>query len=158
MASSTWTSTATCRPFRPTSLPSRNGNGTSNSRNHGQLARPPGFCLPPGFAWIGAVTLFGMTPRAPKPVLDSSRFGRTPLLFLLALAACCLVAIISLAIVVSQRGPASTSVGLLLALLPIPLLVALILYLDRLEPEPRALLAAIFGAGAGIAVITALLG
>jgi RsiW-degrading membrane proteinase PrsW (M82 family) len=99
-----------------------------------------------------------MTPRASKPVLDSSRFGRTPLLFLLALAACCLVAIISLAIVVSQRGPASTSVGLLLALLPIPLLVALILYLDRLEPEPRALLAAIFGAGAGIAVITALLG
>lgn len=99
-----------------------------------------------------------MTPRAPRPVLDSSRFGRTPLLFLLALAACCLVAIISLAIVVSQRGPASTFVGLLLALLPIPLLVALVLYLDQLEPEPRALLAAIFGAGAGIAAITALLG
>ena len=91
-------------------------------------------------------------------MLDSSRFGRTPLLFLLALAACCLVAIIALAIVVAQRGPASTFVGLLLALLPIPLLVALILYLDRLEPEPRALLAAIFGAGAGIAVITALIG
>ena len=91
-------------------------------------------------------------------MLDSSRFGRTPLLFLLALAACCLVAIIALAIVVSQRGPAGTITGLLLALLPIPLLVALILYLDRLEPEPRALLAAIFGAGAGIAVITALLG
>ena len=91
-------------------------------------------------------------------MLDSSRFGRTPLLFLLALAACCLVAIVSLAIVVAQRGPASTFVGLLLALLPIPLLVALILYLDRLEPEPRALLAAIFGAGAGIAVITALIG
>ena len=57
-----------------------------------------------------------------------------------------------------QRGPAPTLVGLLLGVLPIPLLVALILYLDRLEPEPRALLAAIFGAGAGIAVITALLG
>ena len=57
-----------------------------------------------------------------------------------------------------QRGPAPTLVGLLLALLPIPLLVALVLYLDRLEPEPRALLAAIFGAGAGIAVITAVLG
>jgi RsiW-degrading membrane proteinase PrsW (M82 family) len=43
-------------------------------------------------------------------------------------------------------------------MLPIPLLVALVLYLDRLEPEPRALLAAIFGAGAGIAVITAVAG
>jgi protease PrsW len=79
-------------------------------------------------------------------------------LFLLGLSACCLIAIVALVLVVVQRGPAPTLVGLLLALLPIPLLVALILYLDRLEPEPRALLAAIFGAGAGIAVITALLG
>jgi protease PrsW len=91
-------------------------------------------------------------------VLDSARFGRTPVLFLLGLATCCLIAIVALALVVVQRGPAPSLVGLLLALLPIPLLVALILYLDRLEPEPRALLAAIFGAGAGIAVITALLG
>jgi protease PrsW len=99
-----------------------------------------------------------MSPRAPRPVLDSARFGRTPVLFLLGLAACCLIAIVALVLVVMQRGPAPTLVGLLLGLLPIPLLVALILYLDRLEPEPRALLAAIFGAGAGIAVITALLG
>ena len=99
-----------------------------------------------------------MSPRARRPVLDSARFGRTPVLFLLGLAACCLIAIIALALVVVQHGPAPTLVGLLLALLPVPLLVALILYLDRLEPEPRALLAAIFGAGAGVAVITALLG
>lgn len=99
-----------------------------------------------------------MNLRAPGPVLDSSRFGRTPLPFLLGLAACCLIAIIALVVVVVQRGPAPTFVGLLLALLSIPLLVALILYLDRLEPEPRALLAAIFGGGAGVAVITALLG
>jgi RsiW-degrading membrane proteinase PrsW (M82 family) len=99
-----------------------------------------------------------MAPRAPRPVLDSARFGRTPVLFLLGLAACCLTAIVALVLVVAQRGPAPTLVGLLLALLPVPLLVALILYLDRLEPEPRALLAGIFGAGAGIAVITALLG
>jgi RsiW-degrading membrane proteinase PrsW (M82 family) len=91
-------------------------------------------------------------------VLDSSRFGRTPVIFLLGLTACCLIAIFALVAVVLQRGPAPALVGLLLALLPFPLLVALILYLDRLEPEPRALLAAIFGAGAGIAVVTALLG
>jgi protease PrsW len=91
-------------------------------------------------------------------VLDSARFGRTPVQFLLVLAACCLVAIVALVIVVAQRGPAPSLVGLCLAVLPIPLLVALILYLDRLEPEPRALLAAMFGAGAGMAVITALLG
>src|ERR1700761_414799 len=99
-----------------------------------------------------------MAPRAPRPVLDSARFGRTPVLFLFGLAACCLVAIVALVLVVVQRGPAPTLVGLLLALLPVPLLVALILSLDRLEPEPRALLAGIFGAGAGIAVITAVVG
>jgi RsiW-degrading membrane proteinase PrsW (M82 family) len=99
-----------------------------------------------------------MSQREPRPVLDSSRFGRTPVAFLLTLAACCLVAIVAFVIVIVQRGPAPPLFGLLLALLPVPLLVTLILYLDRMEPEPRALLAAIFGAGAGIAVITALLG
>lgn len=91
-------------------------------------------------------------------MLDSSRFGRTPAVFLLGLTACCLIATVALVVVVLQRGPAPALVGLLLALLPFPPLVALILYLDRLEPEPRALLAAIFGTGAGIAVVTALLG
>jgi protease PrsW len=91
-------------------------------------------------------------------VLDSARFGRTPVLFMVGLVACCLIAIIALAVVVLQRGPAPTIVGLLLGMLPIPVLIALVLYLDRLEPEPRALLAAIFGTGAGIAVITAVLG
>ena len=47
-----------------------------------------------------------MSPRATRPVLDSARFGRTPVLFLLGLAACCLVAIVALALVVVQRGPA----------------------------------------------------
>ena len=99
-----------------------------------------------------------MTSPGPRPVLDSSRFGRTPVPFLLGLVACCLVAIVALVLVVLQRGPAPALLGLFLALLPIPLLVALVLYLDRLEPEPRALLAVLFGAGAGVAVITALLG
>src|SRR5271163_4804899 len=99
-----------------------------------------------------------MVSRPRPPMLDSARFGRTPLQFLLVLAACCLFAIVALVIVVAQRGPAPALVGLALAVLPIPLLVMLILYLDRLEPEPRALLAGMFGAGAGIAVITALLG
>jgi RsiW-degrading membrane proteinase PrsW (M82 family) len=97
-------------------------------------------------------------PIPPKPVLDSRRFGRTPAAFLTGLAACSLIAIIALVIVVAHRGPAPALVGLFLAMLPIPLLVALILLIDRLEPEPRALLLAIFGAGAGVAVIIALLG
>jgi protease PrsW len=91
-------------------------------------------------------------------VLDSARFGRTNALFLLALALCSLVAILALVLIVAQRGVGPAVVGLVLGVLPIPVLVALVLYVDRLEPEPRALLAAIFGAGAGIAVLTSLLG
>jgi RsiW-degrading membrane proteinase PrsW (M82 family) len=91
-------------------------------------------------------------------MLDSSRFGRTPVPFLLVLVGCCLAAIVAFALVVVQRGPAPPLIGLFLAMLPIPLLVLLVLNLDRLEPEPRALLAAIFGAGAGLAGITAILG
>src|ERR1700733_12798302 len=153
-ASSTWTRTATCRRTRPAS------GGGSRSANRGRpLACRDRYCW--FTAWYRpdrSVYPFTMSFRAPRPVLDSARFGRTPVLFLLGLAACCLIAIVALVLVVAQRGPAPTLVGLLLALLPVPLLVALILYVDRLEPEPRALLAGIFGAGAGIAVITALLG
>jgi protease PrsW len=94
----------------------------------------------------------------PKPVLDSRRFGRTPTAFLIGLTVCSLVAVFALALVADQHGPGPTLLGLLLALLPFPLLIWLILLIDRLEPEPRALLFAIFGAGAGIAVIIALLG
>src|SRR5262249_59895241 len=99
-----------------------------------------------------------MAAPPPRPVLDPRRFGRTPLPFLLVLGACCLVALLALAAVASRSGPAPVLVGLLLALLPIPLLLAVVLYLDRLEPEPRALLAAMFGAGAGVAAVTAFVG
>src|SRR5262249_16320421 len=154
-ASSTWTRTATCRRSRPTSsLPaSRSGN-----RRRPRMCRGRQCLFTPWYRLDRSVYPFIMPSKAPRPDLDSTRFGRTHVLFLLGLAACCLIAIVALALVVVQRGPAPALVGLLLALLPVPLLVALILYLDRLEPEPRALLAAIFGAGAGIAVITALLG
>ena len=57
-----------------------------------------------------------------------------------------------------RGGPVPALTGLFLALLPVPVVLAAILYLDRLEPEPRALLAAMFGAGAGVAAVTALLG
>lgn len=92
-----------------------------------------------------------------RPVLDTRRFGRTSVAFLLILGACCLIAIAAVVAVV-RGGPVPALTGLLLALLPVPLVLAVILYLDRLEPEPRALLAAMFGAGAGIAAVTAAAG
>jgi hypothetical protein len=93
-----------------------------------------------------------MAAPPPRPVLDTRRFGRTPLAFLVALGACCLVAVVALAVFV-RGGPVPALTGLFLALLPVPVVLSMILYLDRLEPEPRALLAAMFGAGAGIAAL-----
>jgi protease PrsW len=98
-----------------------------------------------------------MAVPPPKPVLDSRRFGRTPVVFLVSLGACCLIALLALVAFV-RGGPVPALTGVFLALLPIPLVLAAILYLDRLEPEPRALLAAMFGAGAGIAAVIALVG
>lgn len=98
-----------------------------------------------------------MLPPGRKPVLDARRFGRTPVIFIFALGLCSLVGLIAVVSAV-RGGPVHALTGLGLALLPVPLILAVILYLDRLEPEPRGLLAVMFGAGAGVAALIALVG
>jgi protease PrsW len=93
----------------------------------------------------------------PGPALDSRPPGRIPVGLLAGFAAFCLIAVIALAIAV-HGGPASTGAGLALAILPVPLVLAGVLYLDRLEPEPPMLLAATFSAGAAVAALIGLLG
>ncbi len=73
------------------------------------------------------------------------------------MAICCLLAVIALAIAI-HGGPAPTAAGLALAILPVPLVLAGVLYLDRLEPEPPMLLAATFGAGAAVAALIGFIG
>jgi RsiW-degrading membrane proteinase PrsW (M82 family) len=73
------------------------------------------------------------------------------------LAGVCLLAVIALAIVV-HGGPAPTALGLALAILPVPVVLAGVLYLDRLEPEPPILLTITFSAGALVAALIGLLG
>lgn len=81
--------------------------------------------------------------------------GRAPVGLIVGLIVSSLCALIVLGI--DALNGASFVVGLVLAILPVPLLVALVLMLDRLEPEPwRALLFA-FMWGAGVAVLGALL-
>jgi hypothetical protein len=98
-----------------------------------------------------------MAPSEPKAVLDARRFGRTPVVFIAGLGACSLIALVALLAAV-RGGPVPALAGLALALLPVLLVLAGILALDRLDPEPRALLAAMFGAGAGVAALIALAG
>ena len=93
-----------------------------------------------------------MAPVDREPALDAPRLGRAPVGFIIGLAICSAAAIIALALVV-LHGPVPTLVSVVLAVLPVVALVAVVLYLDRLEPEPPALLLLVFAAGAAAAVI-----
>jgi RsiW-degrading membrane proteinase PrsW (M82 family) len=97
----------------------------------------------------------------PEAVIEGRTPGRTRvgLIVAIVLAAGCslLVLVINLAISESNgRSAAPFFVALPLALLPVPILVAAILFVDRLEPEPRADMLFTFLWGAGVAALFAL--
>jgi len=98
----------------------------------------------------------------PRAVLAGRPGGRTPTAFVVGIAITAACAIVALGIDAAQSvaatgGAAPFAVALPLALLPVPLLVAVVLWMDRLEPEPRGNLAFAFGWGAGIAALAALI-
>jgi RsiW-degrading membrane proteinase PrsW (M82 family) len=64
---------------------------------------------------------------------------------------------LSLLLVLAVVGPAGFVVGIALALLPVPVYVALALWIDRYEPEPRSLLVWAFLWGAGASTLIALI-
>src|SRR5258708_13726564 len=97
-----------------------------------------------------------MPPSDPGPVTDARPSGRVPVGLRVGLAACCLLALIILAVAI-HGGQAPTVEGVALAVLPVPVVMAGVLYLDRLEPEPPILLAMTFARGAVAAPIIALL-
>ena len=73
--------------------------------------------------------------------------------FHLALA----LGVLSLAIILAELGPRAFAVGVLFAVLPVPVYLALALWLDRFEPEPPRMLATTFLWGATVAAAFALL-
>jgi RsiW-degrading membrane proteinase PrsW (M82 family) len=98
----------------------------------------------------------------PQAVLAGRPPGRAPTAFVVGIAITAACAIVALAIdaaqSVAESGRAAPfAIALPLALLPVPLLVAVVLWMDRLEPEPRGNLAFAFGWGAGIAALAALI-
>jgi len=101
-------------------------------------------------------------PFDPAAVLAGQAPGRTPVAFIVGIATTAACAIVALGIDAVQsfaagEGPLPFAIALPLALLPVPLLVSVVLWMDRLEPEPRANLAFAFGWGAGIAALAALI-
>lgn len=98
----------------------------------------------------------------PRAVIEGRAPGRISVGYIAGIVITAACAIIALSIDASEsfasgQGVVPFAVALPLALLPVPLLVALVLWLDRLEPEPRGMLALAFGWGAGIAALAALI-
>ncbi|QXJ19990.1 PrsW family intramembrane metalloprotease [Actinomadura graeca] len=91
----------------------------------------------------------------PKAVLEGRIPGRPPVALIAGLTVSGFCAVVALGID-ALYGGAGFWVGALLAIIPIPLLIALALMLDRLEPEPPRALVFSFMWGAGVAVLGAL--
>src|SRR6516164_9587204 len=96
----------------------------------------------------------------PRAVIEGRAPGRTSVAFIAGIviaAACGIIALGADAAqsVATGHGVVPFLVALPLALLPVPLLIALVLFLDRLEPEPRGALVFAFAWGAGIAALFA---
>ena len=104
----------------------------------------------------------GGVPFDPQAVLADRPPGRTPVAFIVGISVTAACAIVALGLDAVQSfaagaGAAPFAIALPLALLPVPLLVAGVLWMDRLEPEPRSNLVFAFGWGAGVAALAALI-
>lgn len=66
------------------------------------------------------------------------------------------LALIVLVVLLLSGGPAGFGLSAVLAVAPLPVLLAAVLSLDRLEPEPKLHLAFAFAWGAGVAVVIAI--
>jgi RsiW-degrading membrane proteinase PrsW (M82 family) len=100
----------------------------------------------------------GLDPRA---VIEGRPAGRPRPGLIIGIAAGLACAVVVLGIDLLQslasagHSAAPFAIALLLALLPVPLLIAVVLLLDRLEPEPRGNLVLCFAWGAGVAALLA---
>ncbi|MEO3870740.1 PrsW family intramembrane metalloprotease [Nonomuraea sp. B12E4] len=93
-----------------------------------------------------------MATRDPRWVLKD----RPSSVLILGLVLTGMCALVSFSFDVLFNGaPVQFFIALMLALAPVPLLLAAVLTLDRLEPEPRSNLIFAFAWGAGIAVLVA---
>ncbi len=96
----------------------------------------------------------------PKAIIEGRAPGRTSVGLIagtVIAAACAIVMLLVLAVESELRGHSELPflVALPVALLPVPLLIALVLLVDRLEPEPRVNLIFAFVWGAGVAALVA---
>lgn len=93
----------------------------------------------------------------PQRIIHGNSAGRRrrSALWVLAFSGLCLCGLVALSLTVLASGPVPFTFGVVLGVLPVPVLVAAVLALDRLEPEPKRKLMLSFAWGAGLAVLFA---
>lgn len=97
-----------------------------------------------------------MPPLDPRAILAGRPTARPSVGTIATIAVSSLCLVVALRIMLHD-GATGVPAAVVLALVPLPLLLAGILALDRLEPEPPDALVAAFGWGAGVAVLVAML-
>jgi RsiW-degrading membrane proteinase PrsW (M82 family) len=97
-----------------------------------------------------------MQQATPAPVATGRSFFRVAAALLAAMIAL-LLGLLTLLLIGSDTGPVAFLVGLVVAVLPVPIYVTLVLWLDRYESEPAWLLAVAFFWGAMVAVFFAII-
>src|SRR5262245_14126313 len=93
----------------------------------------------------------------PKAVLEGRIPGRSPVRLVVGLVISSVCALVALALYALTGEAAGFALGVAMAVLPVPLLVSLVLWMDQLEPEPWRDLVFAFMWGAGVAVLGALI-
>jgi RsiW-degrading membrane proteinase PrsW (M82 family) len=84
--------------------------------------------------------------------VNRHRFARPPVAAAAAILLMFAFGLVTMLLVALETGAAGFAVGLLLALLPLPVYLSLALWIDRYEKEPIAMLALSFLWGASVAV------
>ncbi|MGP4017079.1 PrsW family intramembrane metalloprotease [Saccharopolyspora sp. 5N708] len=98
-----------------------------------------------------------MPALSPRSVLEGRSSNRAPIPLIIGLVVSGVCLLLALTFYLVQGGPVDVVIGTGLALPTAIVLIALILLIDRLEPEPQLNLWLAFGWGAGVAIIGALI-
>lgn len=129
-----------------------------------QLTYPPAY-RPGGFApspaeWGSMNAATAPPPNTTGPIeqvwVDGQRISNRPILNLIAIAVGAIAMLVVIIIVMRESGVGPTTAGFVLALVPLVIVLAGVLWLDRWEPEPKVLLLVALLWGAGVSTLTSL--
>lgn len=124
-----------------------------------QAYRPGGFAPSPA-EWGSQNAATAPPPNTTGPIeqvwAPGQNVSNRPLLNIIGIAVGAVTMVAVIIFIMSQTGVGETTAGLVLALIPLTIVLAGVLWLDRWEPEPKLMLLTALLLGAGVATLTSL--